>query len=199
MSLEWKTEKRKVDELIPFSDNPRRLSPKDKTQLIKSFKKFNLVEIPAINTDNKIIAGHQRLKIMKLLGWGNRKIDVRVPNRKLTDKEFKEYLLRSNKNTGEWDTEILNKFDDDLLREIGFSEKDLSRAIKDDTEPEEEFTSEILEENNYLVFIFDNAVDWLAISDYFSLKSVNAKDSKADYKRKGIGRVLNGKKLLKMI
>lgn len=54
--LSWRTEKRKVSELIPIDYNPRILSSSQKKLLIKSLQKFNLAEIPAINTDNKILA-----------------------------------------------------------------------------------------------------------------------------------------------
>ena len=99
--LIWHTERRKIKDLVPFEGNPRTMTDKQTEDLRKSLNRFNLVEIPAIDTNNKIIAGHQRLKIMQLLGRDQKEIDVRVPNRKLTEAEFKEYNLRSNKNTGE--------------------------------------------------------------------------------------------------
>ena len=127
--IEWHTEKRKINDLLVFKKNPRRLTEEQTDQLKKSIEKFNLVEIPAIDTDDKIIAGHQRLAVMKLLGRGGETVDVRVPNRKLTPDEFKEYNLRSNKNTGEWDFEMLGaEFDKDLLAEVGFTESFLLNA-----------------------------------------------------------------------
>ena len=124
--LKWSTEKRLVKELIPYENNPRKMTKDQVDQLTKSLKKFDLVEIPVINTDNKIIAGHQRLKIMAALGMVDDLIDVRVPNRLLTDKEYEEYNIRSNKNTGEWDWDILgNVFDKDDLVEWGFNELEL--------------------------------------------------------------------------
>lgn len=127
IDLVWHTEERIINDLIPFELNPRQISDEQKKNLTKSIVKFNLVEIPAIDLDNKIIAGHQRLNIMKLIGRGEEKTDVRVPNRKLTDEEFKEYNVRSNKNTGDWDMDILlNSFDVESLKDWGFSEKELS-------------------------------------------------------------------------
>ncbi len=84
--LKWHTEKRKVSSLIPTEGNPRMLTKKQAEDLEASLRKFNLVDIPAINTDNRIISGHQRMTILKALGRGNEEIDVRVPNRKLTDR-----------------------------------------------------------------------------------------------------------------
>ena len=39
--LVWKTEKRKVDDLIPFEKNPRIISSKQLKDLTKSLKKYN--------------------------------------------------------------------------------------------------------------------------------------------------------------
>lgn len=95
-SLAWHTEKRKISDLMPYEKNPRCLTDKQSRDLKASLEKFNLVEIPAIDLDNKIIAGHQRLKILSQINAnnGNTEIDVRVPNRKLTDAEFQEYNIR---------------------------------------------------------------------------------------------------------
>ena len=91
-ALIWHTETRLVDALIPYEKNPRTLSDKQRRDLEASITKFNLVEIPAINTDNTVIAGHARLKIMKALGRGQEEIEVRVPKevlKKHFDKDWK--------------------------------------------------------------------------------------------------------------
>lgn len=120
-SLIWTTETRIVKALIPLPYNPRKLSEKQRKDLEESLAKFNLVEIPAINLDNTIIAGHQRLMILSALGRGDEEIDVRVPNRMLTVAEVKEYNIRSNKNTGEWDVDTLKaNFDLYELLQWGF-------------------------------------------------------------------------------
>lgn len=124
--LTWTTEKRKVKELIPWDKNPRTMTRKQAEELKKSLEKFNLVEIPAINLDNKLVAGHQRVSILHVLGRGEEEIDVRVPSRMLTEEEFKEYNLRSNKNTGEWDFDALaNNFSMDMLKKVGFNAQSL--------------------------------------------------------------------------
>lgn len=96
------------------------MTPEQELALTASLKKFSLVEIPAIDTDNVLIAGHQRITIMMKLGRGDEEIDVRVFNRKLTDEEFKEYNIRSNANTGSWNVNILAaEFDAPLLEDWG--------------------------------------------------------------------------------
>lgn len=107
--LEWSTEKRKVNDLLPFELNPRKISDERKWKMIESIQKWNLAEIPAINRDNTIIAGHQRLKALQVVGRGEEEVDVRVPNRMLTQKELKEYAVMSNTHFGEWDFEMLEQ------------------------------------------------------------------------------------------
>lgn len=140
--LVWHTEQRVVDQLMPYGENPRQMTEKGASDLKKSLEKFNLVEIPAIDTDNTICAGHMRLRTLQLLGRGNEQIDVRVPNRKLTKEEFQEYNIRSNKNTGGWNYDLLANFDKDLLVDWGFEklelqkEFDLRMSISEDEAPE---------------------------------------------------------------
>lgn len=124
--LTWSTEKRVINSLIPYKKNPRTLTKEQERSLIKSFKTFDLVEIPAIDKDNTIIAGHQRLRVMQMLGRGEEKIDTRVPNRKLTDDEYQRYLITSNAVTGEWNFDELKNFDTEMLTDIGFFDLDVS-------------------------------------------------------------------------
>lgn len=140
--LVWHTEKRKVDDLLPYSKNPRTISEKQMSDLKKSLKKFNLVEIPAIDTDGKIIAGHQRVKGLQLLGRGKEEIEVRIPNRKLTQEEYDRYLITSNAVTGDWDFEKLKSFNFDLLLDIGFEKEDLAFWNKDLEVKDENFNFE---------------------------------------------------------
>jgi len=141
--LQWKTVKRKINALVPFEKNPRKISDKQLKDLTKSLKKFNLVEIPAIDVDGKILAGHQRLKVLQMLGRGEEEIDVRVPNRKLTEKESEEYLIGSNALGGDWDFEKLKSFDLDLLLDVGFDQIDLSHLWDEELEVKaEEFDVE---------------------------------------------------------
>lgn len=136
--LIWHTETRVINNLISYERNPRTLSDAQLKNLKKSLVKFNLVEIPAIDIDGKIIAGHQRLKVMQMLDRGHEEIDVRVPNRKLTEKEYEQYLITSNKVTGDWDFEALKNFDIDLLTESGFDAIELAEFWDKDLETKDE-------------------------------------------------------------
>jgi DNA modification methylase len=138
MQLTWTTVQKTVDELLPAEYNPRQMRDDQAAQLEKSLKKFGLVEIPAINTDGTILAGHQRITVLKRLGRGKELIDVRVPNRELTDAEAKEYNLRSNKNVGEWDYDKLFAMDENLLKEVGFDDDFMDNLLGNKAEASED-------------------------------------------------------------
>ena len=112
--LYWKKEKRIIKDLMLQDINPRKISKEQKEALQKSLEKFNLADIPVLNTDNTIISGNQRLQILYDLGKGNDEIDVRVPNRKLTDDELKEYMLIANTHAGVFDAELLDAHFEDI-------------------------------------------------------------------------------------
>lgn len=114
-----------MDALLPHKKTPRKISKEQAQALKKSLEQFNLVEIPAIDTDGTILAGHQRIKVLQLLGRGSEQIDVRVPNRKLTKEEAERYMIGSNSIHGDWDYELLKDFKLDLLIDLQFDQKQL--------------------------------------------------------------------------
>jgi DNA modification methylase len=119
------------------------MSPKQTEDLKRSIKKFDLVELPVVDADGKVIAGHQRLAVLKLLGRENEKIEVRVPNRKLTKAEYDQYLLASNRVHGDWDWDKLAaNFDVDLLLASGFDDTDLSHLFDNLEIEDDEFDVE---------------------------------------------------------
>lgn len=112
--LYWTTEQRRVRDLIPLEFNPRKVNAEKQQQLIESYKTFDLVEIPVINRDNHIIAGERRFEVLWYAGKQDDLIDVRVPNRMLTEEEVKKYCLISNTHSGEWDLVKLEEYFADI-------------------------------------------------------------------------------------
>lgn len=127
--ITWHTEKRKVKDLIPAGYNPRLISEKEKADLMESIKEYGEVEPLIINTDNKLIGGHQRTTIYADLGI--EEIEVRVPSRTLTLDEEMRLNIRLNKNTGSWDGKKLREMNVDMLLEVGFDDAELSNFWDD--------------------------------------------------------------------
>jgi hypothetical protein len=137
MKLEWINERRKLGDLKFSEGNPRHLKKYGGSTLGKSLEKFNLVEVPVIDTDNTIIAGHQRVGSLLQTHGRDHEIDVRMPNRKLTDEEFREYRIRANTHAGMWDFDALaNEFDVSELVEFGLGTDELGIDIREPTTPD---------------------------------------------------------------
>lgn len=138
----WRNELRQISDLAPASYNPRKLSESQAKQLTDSILRFDLADPVIINSNNTIIGGHQRLKILREMGV--KEVAVRIPDRELTEAEERELNLRLNKNLGDWDFDLLAGFDKDLLADVGFESSDLDKIFpvtadeKDDEIPETE-------------------------------------------------------------
>jgi len=126
-----------ISELKPAKYNPRKdLQPNDlEYQRIKrSIEEFGYVDPVIINSDNTVIGGHQRLKVLKELGHAE--IDVVVID--IPKNKEKALNVALNKISGEWDMDRLTVLLGDLktagLLEItGFDEKEFA-ALKADLE-----------------------------------------------------------------
>ena len=122
-----KIESIKINKLKPATYNPRQISTKQYNDLKKSIERFGLVDPIIINKNgNVVVGGHQRLKICKELK--HTEIDCVVLD--LNKEEERELNIRLNKNTGDFDMDILaNEFDIDELTDWGFKHIDLDLNI----------------------------------------------------------------------
>lgn len=142
--LEWHTERRKVQDLIPCGLNPNTNTDHQFAKLKKSIKQDGYVEIIVIDIDGRIAAGNHRHRALTELGMAEKEIDVRVPNRKLTKEEFDRYLIASNALHGQWDFDVLREYDPDLLLQL-LNEEDLHRAFDDALEVKDDHFDETKE------------------------------------------------------
>lgn len=131
--IKWNIEKRNLDNLKGYDKNPRKFTDKGLKDLEKSLKNCGDANIITINKDNTVLGGHARLTVMKQLGYTE--VDVKVPEKKLTEKQCQEVVIRLNANTaGEWDFEKLQAdFAIDELTDWGL-DLDLDYTTEDDTE-----------------------------------------------------------------
>jgi len=119
-----------IKELKPSLYNPRKWSEETTTQLKESVKRFGLVDPILVNNaperNGIVIGGHFRLKVAKDLGF--KEVPVVYINIPDEEKE-KELNIRLNKNLGDWDYDLLAKFDESLLSDIGFDSQELDNIF----------------------------------------------------------------------
>ena len=122
-----------VDQLRSSEYNPRKWDKEAIIQLKESIKRYGLVDPLLVNAASNrrgvIIGGHFRFSIIKELGI--KEVPVVYINIPDLEKE-KELNIRLNKNTGEFDFELLKDFSPDLLSDIGFDPNDLANIWDND-------------------------------------------------------------------
>lgn len=126
-----KLEKISIEELKPATYNPRKkLKPSDKEyqKIKRSIEEFGYVDPIIANKDLTIIGGHQRMNVMKDMGF--KEVDVVIID---VDKNKEKALnVALNKITGEWDYGKLG----DLLLELDAENYDLAITGFEDFEIE---------------------------------------------------------------
>lgn len=115
-----------IGDLKPATYNPRRLTDKQYNDLKNSMQEFGIVDPIIANKhpdrENIVIGGHQRLRVAMDLKYEK----VPVVYLDLSEEKERELNLRLNRNTGEFDWDILaNNFEIEELLRVGFDEADL--------------------------------------------------------------------------
>ena len=197
-----KITKVKIGDIRMNPDNPRIIKDYKFKQLVKSIKEFpEMLEIRPIvvNEDNIILGGNMRYKACQDANIDEVYI---IKAKDLNEEQQKEFLIKDNAGFGEWDWDILaNEWDTEKLNEWGLDLPILNEKLQvsNDAEPEIVITEEILEEHNYVVFTFDNTLDWQVAKEIFNIETVVKPGYTDTYMQKGIGRVKKGKDLLDII
>jgi DNA modification methylase len=129
--IEWQLKTLKIKDLKEHPKNPRILTKAQHEKLKESLTRFGVAEKPICTIDGMIVGGHQRLKVLKELGY--KEIECWVPNVQLDESQIDELNIRLNKNTGDWDWECLaNEWNVDELLDWGFTPDELGIELGDD-------------------------------------------------------------------
>ncbi len=128
-----------ITDLKEAGYNPRKIDKDAFEQLKKSLSNFECVEPAVININPErfgtIVGGHQRIKVAKDLKW----TEFPCVEVNLTLEQEKELNIRLNKNTGEFDFELLQEhFDTSDLVDWGFDEDEFEHEVEEVGEVEGE-------------------------------------------------------------
>lgn len=126
-----------IEQLKPASYNPRRWDKAAADQLKESIRRFGLLDPAIVNSalarKNIIIGGHFRWAVAKEMDI--KEMPVVYVNISDLERE-KELNLRLNRNTGEWNWDLLAEFDEALLTGVGFTSEEIDEAFGIDENPE---------------------------------------------------------------
>jgi DNA modification methylase len=142
-SIEMNIQKIEITKLKPAEYNPRKnLKPEDEEyqKIKRSIIEFGYVAPVIVNSDMTVIGGHQRLKVLKELGYN----EVECVVVDLNKNKEKALNIALNKISGDWDNNKL----EELLAELketdidlditGFSFDEVDNILKDITGSKED-------------------------------------------------------------
>lgn len=119
--LEWNEVEVQLNALKPYERNPRTISASQYEKLKASIVETGYRARISVTRDYMVVGGHQRLAIMRELGYETLK--VLYPSRELTRKEFERILIQDNVPAGIFDMDTLaNDFELEDLRDWGAQE-----------------------------------------------------------------------------
>lgn len=198
--LSWHMETRKIRELVPTDKNPRKLTAQGREQLEKKIRELGLFEVPTIDADGKLLNFNQRFKILMALGRGEEMIDVRVPNRKLTDAEVKQIVITSNVHDGEWDKIVLEEHYADIdLSALGLEIKiDLPKEEgidETESEPVYPIVRKFSEKYDAIIIVCKDEINSNHIAELLGLGEQKCYKSS----RVGTSRVIEDKEFLEFL
>lgn len=191
------TEKVKVADLVPRTDNPRKIKAEEKKKLWERIQKYGMISIPVRDADGHLLGGKQRCDLLMSYGMGDVLIDVRTAVRKLSEEELKEVMIIENSHAGEWDLQKLQEeFDSFLdLDEFGIFIEEINEQLSEvieEQKPEMPIVAKFSEKYSAFVIVCTNEIDENHIAEKLGI------DREQCYKSKSVGftHVVNAKKII---
>jgi hypothetical protein len=191
-----------IDEIIEYPGNARRGDVQVLVESLQVNGQYRPIVVQ--ESTNYVLAGNHLVRAAKMLGWE----EIEAIFIDCDDQAALKIVLADNK------TADMGSYNDGLLQALlkdlesfdgtGYSEadiRDLEKIATESapTEPEIDFAVGIREQNNYVVLVFDDTVDWQNALDTLGIKTVKAWDYKETYKRMGLGRVIAGGPILRRL
>lgn len=201
---------RNIKELKPYKKNAKKHPKEQVERIANSIKEFGFFEhrAVAIDSEDNVIEGHGRILAAKKAGL------TQVPTiclDDMTEEQIKAWRLIENKTAeSSYDEAMISKEIEELLQSdidmeaFGFS-VDILEDETIEVEPDVPFTEILNEENNYIVLKFNNKIDWLNAMGMFGIEKAKAYPTRKEGNKKsfgmraGVGRVLDGQKVLEKV
>jgi hypothetical protein len=153
--------------------NPRKIDKKKLKELEKSLDDFGDFGLFLIDEHDNVIAGNQRLSILK-----NRDPEITVTCKRLTgytEAELRAINIKDNTHSGEWDLDLLADWTADLNMDLGIDPKK-------EKNPDEKSIKEMepirFEKYNYVVIACNNEIDYNELVRNLGIEGMKMKVAK---------------------
>ena len=136
---------KRLDELIPYINNPRKNDGAAVDKVAASIREFGFKVPIIVDKSGTIVAGHTRYKASKKLGLSEVPCIIAED---LTEQQIKAFRIADNRTAEEssWDFELLSveveSLDDFDLSLLGFDENEMAKILRNDEVVDDDFYEE---------------------------------------------------------
>ena len=124
-----------VKDLKDEFGNPRTITSKKKAELSESLDRFGDFGLILIDENNNLIAGHQRVAVLK-----EKDPDFVVLCKRLigyTETELKAINIKDNTHAGEWDFDMLAEWNSEIMVDLGIDNSTIKEKSPDERDIKE--------------------------------------------------------------
>lgn len=188
-----------VETLKEYPNNARRGNVEALVESLKVNGQYRPIVVQ--KSTKYVLAGNHLLRAARQIGWD----EINAVEIDCDDAQALKIVLADNRTAelGDYDNTALIS----LLQELedfegtGYSQtdlEDLDTILKPEPEsrPELEFSIAMREENNYVVLLFRDAIDWQTACSVLDISTKKSWDSRKGYERNGVGRVIDGAEVI---
>ena len=190
-----------IGSIKPYENNPR-VNDDAVLDVANSIQSFGFDVPITVDRDSVIVTGHTRYKAAQHLKLKEVPV-IRLSH--LKPAQIKAYRLADNKvaEKSEWHNAKLElelvqleelKID---MSAFGFVKEQVEEADKSQGKKLDAMELRAFEHYDYLVFVFDNQMDWLNVLQAFDIQRVDGGYN--GIRKVGLGRVIRGEKLIEKI
>lgn len=129
--IKWTNVTLKLSQLKKWENNPAEISKEAAGRLVECFNEFGQIETLAVDPENRLVDGHQRLDTW-LAKYGDIEVDCRKASRLLTEKERQKIavMLRSGA-VGRYNWDVVSSWSADDLQGWGLNAETVNDWSRD--------------------------------------------------------------------
>ena len=170
-----------VKDLKDGFGNPRKITAKKRKELQESLEQFGDFGLILIDENDNLIAGNQRVSIMKEIDPETIVLCKRLIG--YTESEIKAINIKDNTHSGEWDLDMLSEWMADIKLDLGYDDllkKEVEERSIKDMEPVR------FEKYDYVIIACKNEIDYNELTRNLGLDNKRVKIAKRRIKARAI-------------
>lgn len=161
--------------------NPRKIKKKKKDELRKSLETFGDFGSFIIDENNNVIAGNQRLEVIKEMDPDTIILCKRLVG--YSEAELRAINIKDNTHSGEWDIDLLADWTADLTVDLGI-EDITKKEISERSIPEMELIH--YEKYDYVMIVCRNELDYNDLVRRLGIEGAKVSISKRKIKARAV-------------